>query len=110
MKKTVLSIQHSCNAIGSLKSGDLEASDKYKIIKAVRALKPISEEFDKFIDQARETAKNNAEFNKLVNEEAMNEVDVPEYVRVSDETFDKIMKANPDLTFSQLMYIEDFLK
>lgn len=131
--------------INEAKLTKMEDADKYKVIKAIRALKPIATSFDDFTKEAQERLKGEefanmqkkaeqwqkegekttltmderiainrffTDYNKrveeCVKEEAEKEVS-PEYGRLSEEAFSKLIGSN-DWSVKEILAVMDALK
>ena len=57
MKATVKQIVAAYNALGNTKSTKLEDSEKGKILKARKAMRPIAEDYEAFLKDCQETLK-----------------------------------------------------
>lgn len=131
--------------INEAKLTKMEDADKYKVIKAIRAMKPIATSFDDFTKEAQERLKDDdfsamqkkaeqwqkegeqttltmeeriainrffTDYNKrveeCVKEEAEKEVS-PEYGRLSEEAFSKLIGSN-DWAVKEILAVMDALK
>ena len=86
----------------------LETSDKYKVIKAVRALKKVADDYNGFIEQTKVSEKTEKEQIKIIEAEANREIEIPAFDKIKQEAFDKMLSAN-SWNAAQAMYMQDLL-
>lgn len=86
----------------------LETADKYKVIKAVRALKKVADDFNGFVEQTKESEKTEKEQIKIIDAEASREIEIPAFDKIKPEAFEKMMSAN-SWNAVQAMYMQDLL-
>lgn len=103
----VFTITQVYNLLSSSKMNSLDASEKYKVIKAARALKNVSDDYQSFVETAKEKAKDDTELTEIVSKEAMREIELE--VEKIGEIFDKLMKDN-EWTVGQTIILEDLIK
>lgn len=86
----------------------LETADKYKVIKAVRALKKVADDFNGFVEQTKESEKTEKEQIKIIDAEANREIEIPAFDKIKPEAFEKMMSVN-SWNVAQAMYMQDLL-
>lgn len=86
----------------------LETADKYKVIKAVRALKKVADDFNGFVEQTKESEKTEKEQIKIIDAEANREIEIPAFEKIKPEAFEKMLSAN-NWNAAQAMYMQDIL-
>lgn len=86
----------------------LETSDKYKVIKAVRALKKVADDYNGFLEQTKESEKSEEEQIKILEKESKREIEIPKFEKIKPEAFEKMMSAN-SWNAAQAMYMQDIL-
>ena len=89
------------------KMNSLDSNEKYKVIKVAEDLKKVSEDYQSFIESAKEKAKDDAELNEIVSKEAMRDCQLD--IEKIGDTFDKLMKEN-DWTIGQTLVLKELLK
>lgn len=91
-----------------IKTGNMKSADTLKLVKTVRNIKKVLEEFEALRDEFNAKEGDKKEMEETLNQELMKEVEVS-IEKLSEEAFNAMVEGN-DLSVGQILLCEELLK